>query len=192
MQELTDFWLATERNPETMWESWKDPHRDTVLLALSCVPAFQNVYELGCGAGPNLRAIQARWPQIRLGGSEPNPGLAAWASEHLGIIIDRWALPDVSEAPWDVTLSCYAMAYVDEGTVTEVLRRIESPSLVLIEPTAQVPPFGAPGLYTGHAMPCYVHDYISLAAAQGWRPVWRWPILPHYQGLNTVLILERT
>lgn len=192
MQELTDFWLATERDPKTMWESWKDPHRDKVLLALSCLPEFKSLYELGCGSGPNLRAIQSRRPGITLGGSEPNPGLAAWASEHLGVSIDRWALPDIPDSPWDVTLSCYAMAYVDVPTVTQVLTQVTSPHFVIIEPTAYVLPFETAGLYTGHAMPCYVHDYQGLAESQGWRTLWRWPIVPHYQGLNAVLILERT
>ena len=191
MKELTEFWLGTERNAETMWDSWKDIHRSKVLLALSCIPAFESLYELGCGSGPNLRLIHEARPGVALGGSEPNVGLAAWASEHLGVTIDLWALPDVPESPWDVFLSCYAMAYVDEETVQHVLTHATSKHFVIIEPTAHVLPFEAPGLYTGHAMPCYVHDYQKLAEPH-WRTLWRWPLYPHHQGLNCVLILERT
>ena len=190
MKALTDFWLG-ERNAETMWASWEAPHRKQILGALSCLPTVQSVYELGCGAGPNLRLIARARPDLKVGGSEPNEGLAAWASEHLGVTIDQAPLPVVPSAPWDVTVSCYTMAYVDGDTARQTLRDIQSRYLVIFEPTAHVAPFGPPGLYEGHAMLSYVHDYLALGIDTGWTPLWRWPFYPHHQGLNVVLILER-
>jgi hypothetical protein len=84
------------------------------------------------------------------------------------------------------------MAYVDEPTVRQTLEDMRARNFIILEPTAGVAPFGAPGIYTGHAMNSYVHDYYSLARATGWNVLWRWPLYPHHQGLNVVLTLERT
>lgn len=191
MKELTDFWLGTDRDAEKMWATWEDPHRRQILTALSCIPQFQSVYELGCGSGPNLRRIVHARPGTTVGGSEPNESLAAWASEHLGVQIDRMPLPVVPVRRWDVTFSCYTMAYVDEVTARQTFDDVRSRTFIVLEPSAGVAPFGASGVYTGHAMPCYVHDYHSLAESTGWRVLWRWPLYPHHQGLNVVLTLER-
>lgn len=192
MKELTDFWVDSERNAEKMWASWEDKHRTQILTALTCIPPFQSVYELGCGSGPNLRRIVHARPGVVVGGSEPNAGLAAWASVNLGVPIDVAEMPLISPHKWDVTISCYAMAYVDQETVKQVLAGVGSRNFIILEPTAGVVPFAAPGVYGGHAMPCYVHDYQQIATDAGWRTLWRWPLYPHHQGLNVVLTLERT
>src|SRR6185295_1961750 len=101
-------------------------------------------------------------------------------------------LPALPISTWDVTISCYTMAYVDAEIVGAVLRNVRSPRMVIMEPTARIAPFGEPGTYTGPAMPCYVHDYMELARAAGWQALWRWPLYPHHQCLNVVLTLERT
>lgn len=192
MKELTEFWLDTDRDAAKMWASWEDKHRVQILTALACIPPFRSVYELGCGAGPNLRRIIHARPGVIVGGSEPNEGLARWASEHLNVPIERDPLPALPVTSWDVTISCYTMAYVDDVTVRQVLEDVRSPRMVIMEPTALIAPFGAPGVYSGHAMPCYVHDYYTLAQEAGWNVLWRWPLYPHVQGLNVVLTLERT
>lgn len=193
MKELTEYWVDTERDAERMWQSWEDKHRTQILTALTCIPAFRSVYELGCGAGPNLRRIVHARPGVIVGGSEPNIGLAAWASEHLGVPIEVVEMPLLPPSTWDVTLSCYSMAYVNEQTVKDVLASVRSRNFIILEPTAGVVPFAAPGLYTGHAgVHSYAHDYQSLAESAGWRTLWRWPLYPHVMGLNVVLTLERT
>ena len=196
MNVIDDFWQSTERLPEPMWASWQDKQRTQILTALSCIPPFRSVYELGCGAGPNLRRILHARPGVIVGGSEPNENLAAWASEHLGIPIDRDELPHAPGPSWDVALSCYTMAYADESTVRQTLENVRSRNFIILEPTAGVVPFGAPGPYIEEGeppcVPCYVHDYLGLAELTGWRVLWRWPLYPHHQGLNVVLTLERT
>lgn len=191
MKELTEYWVDTERDAEKMWQSWEDKHRAQILTALSCIPPFKSVYEIGCGSGPNLRRIVHARPGVIVGGSEPNAGLAVWASEHLGVPIEVAEMPLLPPSTWDVTLSCYSMAYVDEDTVKQVLADVRSRNFIILEPTAGVVPFAAPGVYTGHAMPCHVHDYATLARKAGWEILWRWPLWPHIQGLNVVLTLER-
>lgn len=192
MRELTDFWVSQDRDAAKMWASWEDKHRAQILTALTCIPPFRTVYELGCGSGPNLRRIIHARPGVIVGGSEPNESLAAWASEHLGVPIERAPLPELPISTWDVTISCYTMAYVDAAIVRRVLETCRSRNFIILEPTAGVVPFGEPGVYTGHAMPCYVHDYHTLAQEAGWNILWRWPLYPHHQGLNVVLTLERT
>lgn len=192
MKELTEYWVEGERDAERMWQSHEDKHRTQILTALSCIPPFKSVYEIGCGAGPNLRRIIHARPGVIVGGCEPNESLAAYASEHLGVPIEREKMPWLPVSTWDVTISCYAMAYADEQTVKRVIADVRSRNFIILEPSAGVVPFGTPGVYTGAAMPCYVHDYATLAAAAGWRILWRWPLYPHHQGLNVVLTLERT
>lgn len=192
MKELTDFWVDGARDAEKMWQSHEDKHRTQILTALSCIPPFRSVYEIGCGSGPNLRRIVHARPGVIVGGSEPNVGLAAWASEHLGVPIEVVEMPALPPSTWDVTLSCYSMAYVDKEIVKQVLADVRSRNFIILEPTAGVVPFAAPGVYSGHAMPCFVHEYETLATAAGWRILWRWPLYPHHQGLNVVLTLERT
>lgn len=192
MKELTQFWVEGERDAERMWQSHEDKHRTQILTALSCIPNFKSVYEIGCGSGPNLRRIIHARPGVIVGGSEPNESLAAWASEHLGVPIERAEMPGLPVSTWDVTISCYAMAYVDELTVKRVFADCRSRNFIILEPSAGVVPYGAPGVYTGPAMTHYVHDYQQIAEATGWRTLWRWPLYPHHQGLNVVLTLERT
>jgi hypothetical protein len=194
MKELTEFWVEGARDAEKMWQSHEDKHRAQILTALSCVPPFKSVYEIGCGAGPNLRRIIHARPGVIVGGSEPNESLAAWASEHLGVPIEREQMPWLPVSTWDVTISCYAMAYVDAEIVKVILRNVRSRNFIILEPTAGVTPFGNPELYQSHdkALPFYVHDYATLAESAGWRTLWRWPLYPHHMGLNVVLTLERT
>ena len=119
MSQHIDFltwWRETHQSQssaEQMWESWQAPHRAMILVALSCLPDVISLYEVGCGSGPNLRLLQKHRHWLALGGSEPCPGMAVFASEQLGILIDQTALPDGPTTTWDVILSCYTMAYLD-------------------------------------------------------------------------------
>lgn len=169
-----------------MWESWEAPHRIMVPLALKLLQPVTSVYELGCGSGPNLRLLKELMPELPIGGSEPSPGLAGWASEHLGVHIDQTTLPGVPSDPWDVYLSCYALAYVDPEDVLTTLRGLDGRALVLMEPN------GDGSLVSlGYGIPEWHHDYLALLAESGWRMKWRWPLLPPVQGLNAVIIAER-
>lgn len=196
MNSLRDFWVEQERDAERMWESWNHAHRKHVLNALVCLPAPGSLYELGCGSGPNLRLVRQAFPKMRLGGSEPNGGLAAHASQALEISIERAEFPYAPGPEWDVTLSCYALAYADPSVARETLANIGTRHLILIEPCAWVAPYGPPneppGYYAGVAMPHCAHDYLAMTRDTGWTLTWRWPIYPNHQGLNMVLVAERT
>lgn len=193
--DLTNWWVLNQdtSRPQRMWEAWQQPHRTMVDVALQCLGDVQSVYEVGCGSGPNLRRIKERYPEIKLGGSDPCESLAVWASEHLGVSIDRTALPDVPQDPWDCILSCYTFAYLepDEAAITfDKLQKVTK-HIVLIEPTARCCPFGGPGLYRrGDALPEWAHDFQDLAGP-AWRTLWKWPVLPHVDGCNAVTILTR-
>jgi hypothetical protein len=183
----TRWWLERKRTPadaETMWESWLAPHRQHLILALRCLPPVASLYEIGCGSGPNLRLLKAMYPEMRLGGSEPCQGLATWASEHIGCHIDQAFLPDGAPTGYDVMLSCYALAYVDEDAVRETLRRTETLHAILMEPNA--------GLVSGGAgVPEVQHDYLTALEETGWRLQFRWPIMPPVQGLNACIVASR-
>ena len=197
--DLTNWWVKTHQAPssaEQMWGSWQAPHRDQMIIALHCLPDVESVYEVGCGSGPNLRRLKDDYCHpLTLGGSEPCEGMAAWASEHLGLSIDRLALPDVPEGTsWDCVLSCYALAYCDAETAVQSLTNLKKIAryLLLMEPSAYVEPYAAPGLYSrGGALPEYAHDYPRLLRETGWSVLWRWPMTPPKDGLNTILLAEQ-
>jgi hypothetical protein len=166
-----------------------------VSVALHCIPPVESLYEIGCGAGPNLRMLQKDYCEVmRLGGSEPSDGLRAWASEHLGVTIDNLTLPDVPDTPWEAVLSCYALAYCDHDAARETLQRLRATTkyLILMEPNAYTKPYGAPGMYTRGegTLPEYAHDYLNLLTETGWSLIWRWPLLPPTGGLNAVIVAE--
>ena len=198
--DLTKWWVE-RADPQSvaahMWAKWQDEHRVMGLTALRLLSPVTSVYELGCGSGPNLRLLKEYWPvPLVLGGSEPSPGLAAWASEHLGIHIDQLALPGVPEDPWDVILTCYALAYVEPEDVLATFAALKARALVILEPNGAIQ--GAPaGLMQmtedGHpvGVPEWHHDYPALLAESGWRMTWRWPMSRRVHGLNAVLIAER-
>jgi len=195
MNNLTQWWIQREQPQavaQTMWESWKAPHRIMVPLALKMLSSVESVYELGCGSGPNLRLLKEIQPGLSIGGSEPSPGLAGWASEHLGVHIDQLTLPEVPSDRWDVYLSCYALAYVDPEDVLTTLRALDGRALVLMEPQGEgelVQLQTEDG--ASYGLPEWHHDYLALLPESGWRMTWRWPVLPPVQGLNAVLIAER-
>ena len=195
--DLTNWWTDTYRakdSAQRMWDSWQAPHRDMLHVAMHCIPSVESVYEIGCGAGPNLRRLQKDHCEVlRLGGSEPANGLRAWASEHLGIPIDNLTLPDVPESTWDCVLSCYALAYCEPSIAQQTLERLRAVTkhLILMEPNADVSPYRGPGVYSrGGSLPEFVHDYPYLLRDTGWNMVWRWPMLPPTDGLNAVIVAE--
>jgi trans-aconitate methyltransferase len=181
-----------------MWSKWQDEHRVMGLMALKLLQPVTSVYELGCGSGPNLRLLKEYWPvPLVLGGSEPSPGLAAWASEHLGIHIDQSALPEVPEDSWDVVLTCYALAYVEPEDVLATFAALKARAMVILEPNGAVQgaPAGLMQMTDGGnpvGVPEWHHDYPSLLAETGWRMTWRWPMTKRVHGLNAVLIAERS
>jgi SAM-dependent methyltransferase len=194
-------WWVERDNPASvaqhMWDKYQDPHRLMLLMALQMLPPVERVYELGCGSGPNLRLIRETWPEpLTLGGSEPSPGLAVWASEHLGIHIDPLALPDIPSDSWDIVLTCYTLAYVEPPDVLSALTNIKARHLILAEPNgdavgdiiglAQVMVNGKPV-----GVPEWHHDYSGLLRESGWGLKWRWPLVPRVHGLNAVLIADR-
>ena len=189
MNELTEFWVNQPRDAVKMWDSWKDQHRAQILQAIRLLDVG-TVYEIGCGSGPNLRLLRDYFPKMFLSGSEPNTDLRNHCSKYFPC--DDLTLPDVPNKSFDCVLSVYTLAYVENvGKILWDLYNAGNKYLVLVEPTAGFHPFDKPGLYQGHAMPSYVHDYLALSKDAGWSVQWRWPIIPHYQGLNCTLILTR-
>lgn len=196
--DLTSWWVDTHQAPSSaqqMWDSWQAEHREQIVAALHCLPEIESVYEIGCGSGPNLRLLKDDFCHpLRLGGSEPCEGMAAWASEHLGLTIDRLALPDVPQDPWDAVLSVYALAYLQPEAVKETLAGLRKVAkyLVLFEPNAGVLPYDQAGLYRrGQCLPEWAHDYPTYLRDTGWSMTWRWPHMPPTDGLNAIIVAEQ-
>jgi SAM-dependent methyltransferase len=188
---LTQYWRDTEHDPQKMWDSWQAEHRQSVIQAIARLDVH-SVYEIGCGAGPNLRLLRERYPKMLLAGGELSRRHQEFANQHFPV--DNLQLPVLPPllGKFDCVLSMYAMAYIED--VPAVLRGLYEQGvkyMVIVEPSSRAFPFWDSGFYEGHAMGCYVHDYKTLAEQAGWRVLWRWPITPHIQGLNVCMVLER-
>ena len=181
-----DWWQqthASRQDAQTMWESSDRSFRDHLVGAVRlCLPAT-SLYELGCGAGPNLRRLRAACPDLILGASEPCDPLAAWVEEHLSITPDRTALPEPPLGQWDLLVSCYVLSYLDDQEVTHALRALHRPrpqALILLEPDMGAVGFEGLGYRMNDAtgepfLPVWFHDYPKLLPATGWTIQWRWP-----------------
>lgn len=196
--DLTKWWVQTHEarsSAEKMWESWQAEHRHHLVDALKTLPPLDSLYEIGCGSGPNLRLIKEKYPrELVLGGSEPSPGMAAWASEYLGVKIDNTALPQLPDESWDCVMSCYALAYVEPDDLKATLSGLQKVAtyVVLFEPNAHLMPYEGPNLYSlGGAVPCWAHDYPTVLRECGWQMIWRWPYLPHKDGMNALIVAEQ-
>ena len=200
--------VAESSRSERMWESWLAPHRESVLSSLYCLQGTTSFYEVGCGSGPNLRRVREVFPQMRLGGSEPDQELAQGAQDFLGLPISPDPLPIVPTG-WDTVLSCYVMAYVHPLVAFDSLRRLYNGgtrALILLEPMGNTLIWKAAGhlkrVYpagyteTGRAQhavsqPEWMHDYRALLGESGWRVTWAWPVLPLADGINACIVAER-
>ena len=176
---------------QAMWDSWQAAHRPNVELAFRLLPKVESVYEVGCGSGPNLRLLREKFPHMRLGGSEPHDALREFAAEHLGLAIDSDELPHTPSG-WDVLLTCFTMAYVTAEKAAETFQRAQHRYAVILEPGAYMVPFAHPAMYRREKkLPLYAHDYPNILKNAGWYIIWRWPIVPHHQGLNHLIVAER-
>jgi len=196
--DLTEWWQKThdqDSSAEKMWDAWQQPHRSLIITALQVLDRpIESVYEIGCGSGPNLRYLRDKYPgALRLGGNEPVDAMRAWAAERLAINIDPEPFPMKPAGRWDVVFSCYALAYVTPPQLLAGLAAMHgaTSTIILAEPSAEVAPYGPWGMYSIRgALPAWAHNYTAALKATGWLPTWRWPVIPHVDGLNTVLIAE--
>jgi trans-aconitate methyltransferase len=203
------FWtLNTQQTPgwaASHWDSWTAPHRQLCLNALDLCPDLQSVFEVGCGAGPNLRLIHHRRPEIRLGGADVSPLAAAWARQYLECPIDVQELPECDPSGiWDAVLSMYTLTYLNPDEVRVALKhltRVASKALLLAEPQPgngltegqqQWADTGQTVRIDGRDIPVvacesWAHDYPQLLDDLGWYIEWRWPV-PRVDRLNVMTI----
>lgn len=176
---------AYASSPQRSWDSWKDPHRETLRLAVSCTGA-KSLYELGCATGPNLNLLREWCPSLRLGGCDIRQEYVDWALEK-GFEVETSALPKKVSTEWEVALSCYTMAYVHAETVLAQLKAVEGQHLILMEPHGS----GEVLQQGENSIPRWYHDWPKLFALSGWVMAWRWPIIPSADDLRAVVVARR-
>ena len=181
-------WWAGKRpfRAQQSWDSWELPHRQTIPLALQTT-GVKSVYEIGCGAGPNLRLVQAKCPDIEIGGMDPHPGETAFASEHLGVPIETGHCPVTIDPKWEAVLSCYTLANVFPENVREQLKSIPTHWLILLEPSG-LDEFFQP--MEPDVAPRWHYNWSKMTSETGWALKFHWPIEPR-DGLNTLEIYYR-
>jgi SAM-dependent methyltransferase len=181
---LLDWW-ARDYDPQPQWESWQAPHRLTLPSAIEGIDAG-SVYEIGCGAGPNLRLLREHLPHVHLAGSDINPRHASWAARHLSIAVDVASIPHDVDGSWGAVLTCYTLAYCEPHIVEQQLARIDSPYLIVMEPWGD----GACYQATKQSCPRWHHDWRLLTGDTGWRLEWKWPV-PSVNGLSSLAIFQK-
>jgi cyclopropane fatty-acyl-phospholipid synthase-like methyltransferase len=177
-------------------------HRDLVIQGLRLLRPFTRVLEIGCNAGPMLRRIHREWPGLHLAGMDVNReavnhGLAAARSE--GWEWDAYAgdftagLRALTE-PYDVVVSCYALAYAGpeqiDGVMAEVARLARG-GVVLAEPMIRGP---SRRLETHpDASVEWAHDVEGLLRGRvEAKTIWtRWTVDPPVDRLDGVLVARR-
>lgn len=185
--EIQSWWGETRPCiAERLWDTWQAEHRKTLPLAVQVIRAT-SVYEIGCGAGPNLRLLRAEHPTLPLGGSDINRPEVDWVNDHLGIGATVQTIPHQVDPRWDTVLSCFVLAYCLPSRVSQMLRQLTSRVLILMEPHGDDEYcFGS----YDDVSPRWSHDWQSMARATGWHLAYRWPIYPA-DGLDSLRILTR-
>ena len=181
---VTEYWAA-KHNAEPLWDTWQAPHRATLPMAVSGLQA-KSLYEIGCGPGANLRLLQRECPGVRLGGSDVNEWYVKWAQERLHVPIEHKTLPHGVGPEWDVTLTCFTLSYLDLEDTLETLTRVQTRSLILMEPWGDVETWYS----VDQTVALRNHPWLALAERTGWFLTWRWPV-PEVNGLDSLAIFQR-
>jgi len=189
-------------NPDHYWDSLHQRHRDVLMAMLEEVEPFGRVLEIGCNAGPNLRRIHERWPDVALVGIDVNEealahGQARVAEEGWSDKVRflhgelRESLATMRENPdarFDVVISCYTLTYFGPGDWHLLIRDLLGVTLkacIFLEPmiteTEREP--------LGRGPHEYRHDYVGFFEAFSDLTVQRFPVDPPVQSLNQGLLV---
>lgn len=170
-----------------MLDSWQTPWRQEIVDAVKQAGPLSSLYEIGCGAGPNLKRLKAAYPDLTLGGCDFAQPLVELAAPYGEVTVQ--SAPCKVGREWDATLTCYALAYLDPHELADSLRAIESRYLILAEPMGtNACEFVVP---LSGALPFWVHDYQWFLVRTGWKPLWSRDLPEPHDSMNRILIAER-
>jgi SAM-dependent methyltransferase len=180
-KDVAEAWWRKRGGEEWVATYWNDDHsprRDHIIAAIrTSFGAPSSVLDVGCNAAPNLRRVAAEFPGCRLAGFDINAeaiSVAARRFSELGIPVDLSVgsfydiLPAIATGSFDLVLSSFALAYVPQVNLPDVLQslvRIAQRGLVLAEPTA----FGGKRSEGVLSVPWHDwrHDYPGVLAGIG-------------------------
>jgi trans-aconitate methyltransferase len=198
--QVTDAWQA--RSGEAWcagyWNSDAMPHRNFIIQGLRLLRPFSRVLEIGCHCGPNLRRVHREWPLVDLAGMDVNAeavgyGLNAARAEGWewdAYVGDFTKGLGALKTPYDVVVSCYALAYCTTEEIRVVMdhvMRLARRGVVLAEPMARWP--GKSLTVPEWAVAEFAHDYGSLVRSRTEGAiVTRWEIDPPVDRLNGVVV----
>ena len=156
---------------ENYWRTREDPSRVAVVEALTTLPPWTTLVEIGCNAGPQLHLIAKTFLGKQLYGIDVNPVALQAGRQNVSSAtfteasLWEW-LPLQTGRAWDVLISHYTLAYVAPEDLSAILAqclRVAKCGLVLAEPTA-LP--GAPlGLVWSY--PEWRHPYMETLESLG-------------------------
>ncbi len=109
------------------WSSQNHPHRKLIIGALEKVYPFNNLLEIGCNAGPNLAAIEQRWPFVKLYGIDLNNEAINYAADRLpGANLFKFNVLNMPffSRQFDCTLADASLMYVPPEDIKKAMDKI--------------------------------------------------------------------
>lgn len=188
------------------WHSITRPHRTLLLQLLQQVEPFASVVELGCGAAPCLRLIQAKYPGTRCHGIDINVQMILTAFDESAregwdryLDLEQDDLITCRVPPADVVFSSYTLAYIhpaDIGAVIDKMLISAARAVVLVEPIVPTVGVTKSALVRTSGQLSHpdewAHPYETLIRAHaGWTTAW-WPLDPPESRLNGAILARRT
>jgi len=181
------------------WHSIARPHRTLLLELLRQVEPFTSVVELGCGAAPCLRLIQARYPGTHCHGIDINVQMLLTAFEESGregwdryLDLEHDDLVTCRVPPACVVFSSYSLAYVHPTEIARVVNKMlisAARAVVIVEPLL---PVGANRDSVLVSPSEWGHPYEALIQAHAGWETGRWPLAPPESRLNGAILARRT
>lgn len=214
--QATDYWTPTPADLPKVpavaayyWNTVNQPQRSWLVDAVAAVGGAESLLELGCQAGPNLRALRRASRGMVLHGIDINApaleqGRRLIRAEGLrGIHLYHGTVPDALQT-WadqsvDVVATVYCLAYIGPDRFAETLThalRIARRAVILIEPFATKTNPPEQVTVEGSTYVEWRHDYLGTisdvldSGAPGLPDQVRLAIVPTvpHKSLNGVLI----
>ena len=180
-----------------MWDrDWSDsymsedslihPHRQLILEAVSQYEPIESVYEVGCGAGVNLKLLTSKYPEAKIYGYDISLDAVKKAIAFVGSRTVR-ITNDVRIFTADIVLNDATAIYVSGKNIKsfiEMLKSYTQKAIVMCEWHSEEGPF----IHDGH----WVHNYKELLPGCKAEkiPPEAWPESKNWQEFGHIITYE--
>ena len=178
-------WLESYKSEDSL----NHPHRQLILEAISRYEPLESVFEVGCGAGVNLKLLHHIYPEIRLYGydisKQAMKDAVSFFSDLPGRFLDYSDEDSFSQA--DILLTDAVAVYVSDKNIKSFVERFSGLAkkvLILCEWHSEEGPF----IHEGH----WIHNYRDLLPGCKIEkiPPEAWPESKNWQEYGRIITYE--